>query len=120
MSGMADRNRRCAGGQPPYPSFDQQSEEVSMITLANAITQSLPTDRSVPYVQYLPQLVAQHDVLAAGLSPEFIAPTGNHRTGHNQPQEHWVPWVSSQSPYPGSVVHAGATVTMQLAVGPIP
>lgn len=62
----------------------------------------------VPDVRELRPVFAKNEVEDAGLVAHF--------TGPNQPTS----WVFSQSPFPGSLVPRGTTVTMVLHTGPIP
>ncbi len=67
-----------------------------------------PLQATVPYVLTEPALIAQMDVVAAGLVPEFkgASPTPNA-------------WVFRQDPEAGQVVDYGSTVSMTLHTGPL-
>lgn len=72
------------------------------------ITRALPANkRSVPFVRFLPTLLATKLVQDAELIPKF---TGNVSGTY----------VKAQSPQPGTIVNVASTVTMQLAAGPLP
>lgn len=73
------------------------------------IREDLLTDRTVPFVRFTPRNVADADVRAQDLVPQF---TGLGGAG--------VAWVDTQSPQGGRVVPAGSVVHMTLRTGPIP
>lgn len=64
---------------------------------------------AVPFLRELPMSVAAKRVRDLGLVAKFTGPTGPG-----------TPWVSSQSPAPGTTLRVGGTVTMGLRIGPIP
>lgn len=71
-----------------------------------------PDTRTVPYVLYVPQTVADYMVRQEDLVPQYTGPTG--------PQASGPIWVFSQSPQPGASVTVGDTVSMHLRRGQIP
>jgi dienelactone hydrolase len=85
-----------------FPAIQQTSD------CGVQLTHALPTDRTVPYVQYLPRNGARQEVLEADLTPVFIGSSSG------------AAWVLSQSPAAGKAVQAGATVTMRLRTGSMP